>query len=86
MILVKRLVLDILKPHQPDAVDFCLAIAAIGDDYRISLTVIEMDDKTQTTQVEIEAGSIDFDAVKESITEMSCSLHSIDVVEVKNEY
>ena len=85
MILVKRLVLDILKPHQPDAVDFCLTIAAIGDDYRISLTVIEMDDKTQTTQVEIEAGSIDFDAVKVSITEMSCSLHSIDVVEVKNE-
>ncbi len=85
MILIKRLVLDVLKPHQPDAVAFCARLATIGEDYQVNLTVIEMDEKTATTQVEINATSIDFNAVKLAITELSGSLHSIDIVEVINQ-
>ena len=48
MVSVKRLVLDVLKPHQPDALEFCRAIASVGDGYRVRLTVVEMDEKTET--------------------------------------
>lgn len=86
MIKVKRLVLDILKPHQPNAVEFCGTLAALGNNYQVSLTVMEMDDKTATTQVEIKADSLDFEAIKKAIVQIGGSLHSIDIVEVKNEF
>ena len=48
MVLVKRIVLDVLKPHQPNALEFTQAISRTGIDYRVLLTVLEMDENTQT--------------------------------------
>jgi len=85
MVLVKRLVLDILKPHQPNSLEFSRTLAEVGDDYQVNLTVIEIDENTESVEVEIRARDIDFEAVQAAITEMSGSLHSIDVVEVSSE-
>ena len=85
MVTVKRIVLDVLKPHQPSAIEFSQAIAKVGVDYYVYLSVIEMDENTQTLQIEIEANAIDFEAVQSVIHSMGGSLHSIDEVEVKNE-
>jgi len=85
MVSVKRLVLDILKPHQPNALEFSCTMAEVGDDYRVGLTVIEVDENTETVQAVIEGSNIDFEAIQAAITNMSGSLHSIDIVEVKNE-
>ena len=85
MVAVKRVVLDVLKPHLPGAIDFCRAIAEVDDGYRVSLTVLEMDENTQTLSLEIEASSIDFAAIQSVITGLGGSLHSIDQVEVRNE-
>ena len=78
---VKRLVLDILKPHQPNALEFSQHLAAQGN-HRVKLTVLEMDDKTETLQVEIEGEDIDFDRLEAAISDFGASLHSIDEVEV----
>jgi len=85
MVTVKRIMLDVLKPHQPNALEFSQAIARVGKDYRVCLTVLEMDEDTQTLQLEVEGGEIDFDAIEAAITGMGGSLHSIDQVEVQNE-
>jgi len=85
MVLVKRLVLDVLKPHQPDALEFSQAIAKVGGDYRVCTTVQEVDEKTETLQVIVEGNAIDFDAVQSSISDLGGSLHSIDEVEVQGE-
>ncbi|MBT8438595.1 MAG: DUF211 domain-containing protein [Gammaproteobacteria bacterium] len=85
MVVVKRLVLDVLKPHKPSSLEFSRAIAKVGNDYRVCLTVLEMDENTETLQLEVEGGCIDFEAIVSAITAMSGSLHSIDQVEVKNQ-
>ncbi|MDH5357498.1 MAG: DUF211 domain-containing protein [Gammaproteobacteria bacterium] len=85
MISVKRLVLDILKPHQPNALEFSCTLAGVDDDYRVELTVIEIDENTETVQVVIEGDNINFEAIQSAITNMGGSLHSIDVVEVQSE-
>jgi len=85
MVFVKRLVLDVLKPHQPNALEFSQAIAEVGDDYRVCLTVLEIDENTETLQLEIEGNSINFEAVQSAISNMGASLHSIDEVEVLSE-
>jgi len=85
MVSVKRIVLDVLKPHLPSAIDFSQAIAGVGEDYRVRLTVLEMDENTQTLSLEVEASSVDFEAIESAITSMGGSLHSIDQVDVQNE-
>ena len=47
---------DVLKPHQPNALDFAHAIAALGEGYRVDIQVIEVDEQTETLQVSIEGG------------------------------
>lgn len=83
MIAVKRLSLDILKPHHPDVLELARKIAACGPDYRVLLTVLEMDDKTETLEVIVEGASLDMDRIREAISSLGGSLHSIDKVEVQ---
>ncbi|MDF1528523.1 MAG: DUF211 domain-containing protein [Sedimenticola sp.] len=84
MIRLRRLLLDILKPHHPNVIEFSKALAEKGD-YQIRLSVLEMDEKTETLQVEIEGTDIDYEAIRAAISEMGASLHSIDAVEVGND-
>lgn len=85
MVKVKQLVLDILKPHQPNALKFAQVIAAVGEDYHVRLTVMAVDEKTESLQLVIEAGNIDFEAVQQAVNDLGGSLHSIDEVEVASE-
>lgn len=85
MVSVKRIVLDVLKPHQPNALEFSQAIANAGIDYHVRLTVLEVDENTETLQITVEGNAIDFDAIQTTISSLGGSLHSIDEVEVQNE-
>lgn len=82
---LKRIVLDVLKPHHPNALEFALLLAEQGEDYRIKLTVSEMDEKTESVMLEIEGEAIQFDAIADTIKNMGASVHSIDEVEVAGE-
>lgn len=84
MVRVKRMVLDVLKPHQPNALEFSQAIAEAGVDYHVHLIVLEVDKNTETIQIELEGTAIDFESIQNAITNMGGSLHSIDEVEVQN--
>jgi hypothetical protein len=85
MVYVKRIILDVLKPHQPNALEFSQAIAEVGIDYRVCLTVLEMDENTETLQIEVEGNAINYEAIQSTISDMGGSLHSIDEVEVQSE-
>jgi uncharacterized protein len=85
MVSLKRVILDVLKPHQPNVLELGQAIAAVGQDYCVHVTVIEVDENTETVQIEVTGKAIDFEAIQATISEMGGSLHSIDEVEVKSE-
>ncbi|HIE53922.1 MAG TPA: hypothetical protein EYP90_01860 [Chromatiaceae bacterium] len=79
---VQQLVLDVLKPHQPNALEFARAIASLGPDYRVSVRVTEVDEQTETLQVRIEGEALEFERIADTIRENGASLHSIDEVSV----
>ena len=79
----RRLVLDVLKPHHPNALDFSTTLAGLDEDYRVKLTVVEVDKDTETVILVIEDRDIRYDAIIEVIKEMGATLHSIDEVEVE---
>ena len=85
MPLIKRVVLDVLKPHQPNVLEFASTIADRHSGCRVTVTVIEVDEKTETTIVGIESNNIPYEAIVDTITSLGASVHSIDEVEVSSE-
>jgi len=79
---LERLVLDVLKPRSPNVIEFAKALTALGEDYRVSLRVEEVDDKTESVILAVSADDLDLDAIRGVIEELGGSLHSIDEVEV----
>ena len=77
-----RLVLDILKPHQPSIVDLARTIAGQGDS-EVQVRVAEVDEKTETVVVVIEGASLDFESIVAAVRDFGASLHSIDEVVVR---
>lgn len=84
MAVVTRIVLDVLKPHQPNALEFTSQLADLGEDYQVNLIVQEVDDKTQSIILSITGEGLDFDAISRQIEVMGGSVHSIDEVDVKS--
>jgi len=84
MVLVKRLVLDVLKPHHPNGLEFAKAIASQGVDYRVHFRVAEVDERTETVVVVVEGHDIQFEAIAQVIANVGASLHSVDEVEVQS--
>lgn len=82
MSLIKRVVLDVLKPHHPNALEFASAIADEHDGCRVTITVTELDEKTETTVLIVESKDIPYDEVVATIAALGGSVHSIDEVEV----
>ncbi|MDG6772785.1 DUF211 domain-containing protein [Thiomicrorhabdus sp. ZW0627] len=82
MATIRRLVLDVLKPHQPNAIAFASTLADLSPDYWVNLDVTEVDEKTETTVITIEGNDIHFEDLSAAIEKMGGSIHSIDEVEV----
>jgi hypothetical protein len=81
---LKRVVLDVLKPHQPNILDFASEIAQRHDGCHITMTVVEIDEKTETTVISVESDNIPYTAIVETIESLGASVHSIDEVEVSS--
>lgn len=84
MIYVKRIVLDVLKPHQPNGLEFTSAIAEQSPGARVKLTVIEVDEQTETVIIVIEGQDLRYNEITEAISNMGGTVHSIDEVEVES--
>jgi len=82
MVSVKRIVLDVLKPHHPNGLEFSTTIAESCPGCRIKMTVSEMDEKTETVVLTIEGKALDYETITQLISGMGGSVHSIDEVEV----
>jgi hypothetical protein len=85
MVRVKRLVLDVLKPHKPDGLEFSRIIAEQGERWRVLYSVEEMDEKTESITVVVEGEDVRFDLISAAIENAGGTIHSIDEVEVLGE-
>ena len=82
---VKRIVLDILKPHEPNPIEFATALASVCEGYEVRLIVEEIDERTESIVIEVLSTEIDYSLVSDKIVELGASIHSIDAVDVINE-
>jgi hypothetical protein len=80
MAIVKRILLDVLKPHQPGALEFAQTLADLDPGYRVNLRVEEVDENTESIIVVIEGEDIRFEEIDQTIKKMGGTIHSVDEV------
>lgn len=77
---VKLLVLDILKPHKPNIVEFCQVIAKANGIENIDISVYTVDEKTESVKMVLEGNSLDFEIIRKTIEDFGAVVHSVDKV------
>lgn len=83
-ITVTKIVLDVLKPHKPNGLEFASALAKKCPDSRVYLDVEAVDENTESVVIVIEGDDLQYDIIAETVQTMGGSIHSIDQVEVVN--
>mgnify|MGYP006280339107 CR=1 FL=1 len=77
---VRRLVLDVLKPHDPPLVDFTDQIARVAGVDGVTCSLIELDREVQNVEVALEGEGLDLAAIEETVEGLGGTVHSIDLV------
>ncbi|HEQ78918.1 MAG TPA: hypothetical protein ENN76_01475 [Euryarchaeota archaeon] len=77
---IRRLVLDVLKPHNPSVIELSKKLAGLPGVSGVNLTLDEVDQETESIKITVEGRAIDYDELKEAIEEFGAVIHSVDSV------
>lgn len=83
--MIRRLVLDVLKPHVPTILDLATALAKVSGVNGVNLSLDEVDQQTESVKATIQGENIDFEGVQDVIRNFGAAIHSIDEVVVGRE-
>jgi hypothetical protein len=77
---IKRLVLDVLKPHQPTPVEIAILLGKVKGVVGVNVALVEVDSHTESIKVTVEGDNLEFEEVKAALEACGASVHSIDQV------
>jgi hypothetical protein len=77
---IKRLVLDVLKPHHPTIIELSRRIGVLNGVSGVNCTLEEVDRETESVKITIEGTAIDFESIEETISDCGAVVHSVDSV------
>jgi len=77
---IKRIVLDVLKPHKPSLVELSQRLASLKGVDGVNCSLDEVDQETESIKITIEGSSISYDTVENALREMGAVIHSVDLV------
>ncbi|MFB6108443.1 MAG: DUF211 domain-containing protein [Haloplanus sp.] len=77
---VRRVVLDVLKPHDPELVRFAEHLSSLESVDAVNVAVIEIDREVQNVALSMEGDALDYDAIQETVQELGATVHSVDEV------
>lgn len=74
---VRRLALDVLKPHEPELLEFGRRIGDLDGVAGVNVAVIEIDREVQNVNLTIEGDDLDYGAIQDAIREQGATVHSV---------
>jgi hypothetical protein len=82
---IKELILDVLKPHTPSLPIFAAFLAEFKGIENVEVSLVEMDERTESLGVILQGDNINYDGLKEHMGKQGAVIHSVDKVTVENE-
>jgi hypothetical protein len=80
MAIVRQLVIDVLKPHEPTMLAVTEDIADLDGVDGVNAVLLEIDEEVRNIKFTIEGEAIDFAAVSATIEDTGARIHSVDRV------
>ncbi|MDP2966269.1 MAG: DUF211 domain-containing protein [Pelolinea sp.] len=77
---IRRLVLDALKPMEPNIIELAKAISLKDGVSAVNISMVEIDLKVENVKITIEGDDINFEEIRDIIEDMGGSIHSLDEV------
>lgn len=78
--MIRRLILDVLKPHNPNLIELTEALSHLEGVEGVNAIVYEIDQQVENAKIIIAGNSIDFESIKKKLEEMGATIHSVDEV------
>ena len=76
--MIKKVILDVLKPHIPTIVELSEKLLEIRGVEIVEVTHVEMDRDVEKIKLIITGENLNFEKIKEIIDKLGASIHSID--------
>ncbi|MBD3404919.1 MAG: hypothetical protein GF411_02145 [Candidatus Lokiarchaeota archaeon] len=77
---IRRIVLDVLKPHTPRLTDLALMLARDDRVNGLNISLKEVDQNTESIAITLEGDDLQYESIKEILEEAGAVIHSIDQV------
>ncbi len=77
---IKLLVLDVLKPHKPNIVEFGQTLSMANGIGSADISVYAVDERTESVKVVLVGESLSFEVIKRTIEDFGAVIHSVDKV------
>lgn len=77
---IKLMVLDVLKPHTPNIVEFGQSLGRANGIENVDVSVYTVDEKTESVKVVVEGLDLDFNAIRKTIEDFGAVIHSVDKI------
>jgi hypothetical protein len=78
--MIRRLVLDTLKPHEPGIIELADRLSDLDGVSAVNISIYEMDRKVENAKITVEGQAVSYSAVLAIIEELGGAVHSVDEV------
>ena len=78
--MIRRLVLDVLKPHKPSVVEVSEALSHLEGVEGVNIIINEIDQQVENAKIIIAGNPLNFEDIKSKLKELGATIHSVDEV------
>jgi hypothetical protein len=78
--MIRRLVLDVLKPHKPGIVELSQKLSELDGVNAVNIITYEMDQQVENVKIILGGNGINFETVKTQLESLGAAIHSVDEV------
>ncbi len=75
---IRRIVLDVLKPHDPSIVELSQRLASLPGVDGVNIMIYEVDRKVENAKITVEGTDLQFGAILQTVEDSGGVVHSID--------
>jgi len=77
---IRRIVLDVLKPHDPSIIELSAQLSDLAGVGAVNISIYEIDRRVENAKITLEGADLNYDEVLIVIGENGGTVHSIDEV------
>ena len=77
---VRRLVVDVLKPHDPPLLEFARRVGDVEGVEGVNASLVELDNEVQNVKLTFEGEALAFETIEATVERLGGTVHSVDQV------